>query len=279
MKLNKFLEKIILLFSLITITIFTTSCKDDPITPQEEHLQAIGMVFYTSGIEVARILKGVTSDTLTAPVGGLSDHFDIKFIDANEQEFDPPSTETQTLAWEFGNASIADIWQHEGEEGSFAFHLKGLETGTTNIEFFVMHNDHHDYRSGKIPVKIISDEGTYGVPIGFELSDEETGNILVEETNDQIVGQLSVNNTDTTDHIEIIFFDANDTHFHPPVPPHSLLIEVEDENIISIVGQSVDEPWAFKIAGLSKGSTQIIIKILLDGNVGKEFAPIRVNVY
>ncbi len=147
-------EKSILFILLIAISIFTTSCEDDPVIPQEEHLKAIGMVFYTSGIEVARVLRGVTTDTLTAPVNGLSDHLNIKFINEEEKEINPPSTETQTLAWEIGDNLIAGIKQHDGEEGSFEFHVKGLKVGETSIEFFVMHNDHHDFRSGKIPVRI-----------------------------------------------------------------------------------------------------------------------------
>ncbi|MBU0475254.1 MAG: hypothetical protein KKF62_13965 [Bacteroidetes bacterium] len=279
MKKNLFLlKRIVLLFSLLTIFIFATACEDDPVAPQEEHLKAIGMVFYDSGIEVARIIRGVTSDTLKAPLGGLSEHYDIKFIDENENEFDPPSTETQTLAWEFADAAIADIWQHEGEDGSFAFHLQGLLVGKTSIEFFVKHNDHNDYRSGKIPVKVINETGTHGIAIGLELSDEETGNILVAINNSQVIGQLSVKTNETTDHFEVEFFDANNVHFVPVVPPHSLLVEVGDISIVQIVGQEADEPWAFKVAGLKSGSTTITIKILHDGNVGVTFAPITVNV-
>ena len=272
------LERVILLFSLLTIITLTTGCEDDPISPQEEHLSAIGMVFYSSGIEVARMVRGVTTDTLFVPFGGLTEHFDIKFLDENENEFDPPSTEIQTLSWEFENSAIADIWQHEGEEGSFDFHLSGLQTGVTNIEFFVMHNDHNDYRSGKIPVKVINEENTYGIPIGLELSNEITGDILVAINNSQVIGQLSIINGDTTDHFEVEFFDANNAHFQPIVPPHSLLVEVADESVAKIVGQDADEPWAFKIAGLKSGSTTITIKILHDGNVGVTFAPITVNV-
>lgn len=271
-------KKVILILSLITILLFTASCEEDPIAPQEEHLKAIGMVFYTSGIEVARIIKGVTSDTLTAPTGGLSDHIDIKFIDEEEKEFSPLSTATQTLAWEFENNSIADVWQHEGEEGSFEFHLKGLETGETNVEFFVMHNDHSDYRSGKIPVKVKNESGTTGVPIGLELSDEASGNLLISISNTQVVGQLNVNNSDTTNHLEVEFFDSQDNHFQPAVPPHSLLVEVADESVVGITGQEENEPWAFKVVGLKTGSTTITIKILHDGNVGVSFEPITVNV-
>ena len=279
MKRNLFLlKRIVLLFSLLTILAFTTACEDDPVAPQEEHLEAIGMVFYDSGIEVARIIRGVTSDTLKAPLGGLSEHYDIKFIDESENEFDPPSTETQTLAWEFEDVSIADIWQHEGEEGSFAFHLQGLLVGETNIEFFVMHNDHNDYRSGKIPVKVINEENTYGIPIGLELSNEITGDILIAINNSQVIGQLSIINGDTTDHFEVEFFDEFNNYFQPASPPHTLLVEVADESIVQIVGQEADEPWAFKVAGLKSSSTTITIKILHDGNVGVSFAPITVNV-
>jgi len=279
MKKNLFLlRRIVLLFSLFTIFTFTTACEDDPIAPQEEHLEAIGMVFYDSGIEVARIIRGVTADTLKAPLGGLSEHYEIKFIDENENEFDPPSTEYQTLAWEFEDATIANIWQHEGEEGSFALHLQGLLVGETNIEFFVMHNDHNDYRSGKIPVKVINEEGVYGIPVGLELSNEITGDILVAINNSQVIGQLSVNNNDTTEHFEVEFFDSYNNHFQPASPPHTLLVEVADASVLQIVGQDADEPWAFKIAGLKSGSTTITIKILHDGNVGVTFAPITVNV-
>ena len=279
MKKNLFLlKRIVRLFSLLTIFIFATACEDDPVAPQEEHLKAIGMVFYDSGIEVARILRGVTSDTLKAPLGGLSEHYDIKFIDENENEFDPPSTETQTLAWEFDDSAIADIWQHEGEEGSFAFHLQGLLVGETNIEFFVMHNDHNDYRSGKITVKVINEEGVYGIPIGLELSNEITGDILVAINNSQVIGQLSVKTNETTDHFEVDFFDEFNNYFKPASPPHTLLVEVGDASVIKIVGQDADEPWAFKVAGLKSGSTTISIKILHDGNIGVTFAPITVNV-
>lgn len=271
-------KKIVLLISFLTLIIFTISCEEDPIAPQEEHLKAIGMVFYSSGIEVARIVKGITDDTLSVTTDGLSDHLDIKFIDEEENEVPPPSTETQTLAWEFEDNSIADIWQHEGEEGYFAFHLQGLQAGETNIEFFVMHNDHSDFRSGNIPIKVIDDSETTGIPIGLELSDETSNNILVSITNTQVVGELNVNSSDSTNHLIVEFFDSQNNHFQPTAPPHSLFLEVADESIVGISGIDEIEPWAFKVVGLRTGSTTITIKILHDGNVGVSFEPITVNV-
>ncbi len=270
--------RVLLILSLISILLFTVACNEDPIAPQETHLKAIGMVFYTSGIEVARIMKGATNDTLSAPTNGLSDHYDIQFIDEDEKIIPPPSSATKTLAWEFDDNSIADVWQHADEQGAFEFHLKGLQTGETNVEFFVMHNDHSDFRSGKIPVKIEDKSGTTGVPIGLELNDEESGNILISINKTQVVGQLSVNNSDTTNHLIVNFFDSKNNHFQPSVPPHALLVEVTDTNIVGITGLEVSEPWAFKLIGLNTGSTTITIKILHNGNVGVTFEPITVNV-
>jgi len=152
-KLN-LLRKVLFLFSLLVFSITITSCEDDPVAPQEEHLKAIGMVFYSSGIEVARILRGVTTDTLFAPLDNLSDHMDVMFLDEDEKLVDPP-TEHQKLNSEVDDPTTVDMWQHPGEEGAFEFHLEGFKIGETSIEFFVMHNDHADFRSGKIPVKVI----------------------------------------------------------------------------------------------------------------------------
>ncbi len=274
-----FLQKKIFAAVILLLIFFSiTSCQEDPIAPQDEHIKAIGMVFYSSGIEVARIEKGITEDTLYAPLGGNSDHLDVKFIGEDGVEFDPPTDATQTLSWEFENNAMCDVWQHEGEEGSFEFHLQGLQVGNTNVEFFAMHNDHSDYRSGKIPVVVENVEGTYGTPVGLELKDEETGNILAAINDQQVIGQISVNQADTTDHMVVTFFDASNNYFQPASPPHTLLVEVADESVITITGQSIDEPWAFKIAGLKTGTTTFTINILHDGNVGVTFEPVTVNV-
>ncbi len=149
---NHILKNIFLF--LVSITIITGCSKDESLAPQEEHFEAIGMYFTSSGIKVASILRGETSDTLKAPLSALGDAIDIQFYDKNENLIEPPNVEHQKLAWEIENPTIVEFWQHPGEEGGFEFHLKGLELGITNIEFFIMHEEHADFRSGKIPVKV-----------------------------------------------------------------------------------------------------------------------------
>ena len=144
-----------ILFFIIIISISFAGCsEDDLVTPQEEHFEAIGIVLYTSGIQIASILRGVTSDTLKVELGQDSDHIDVKFYNEDEVIVDPPSDTEKTFAWEIDNESLVTINQHEGEEGGFEFHLEGLAQGITQVEFFIDHEGHHDFRSGKIPVEI-----------------------------------------------------------------------------------------------------------------------------
>jgi len=253
--------------------------KDDPVTPQEEHFEAIGMYFSTSGIKLAQILRGETTDTLVAPLGGLSDHINIQFFDENENIIDPPSDEDKHLDWAIDDESVVEVFQHEGEEGGYEFHLRGLKEGVTNIEFFVVHVDHNDYRSGKIPVKVVSDEDAHDEPVGFKILDEESGDVLVTVNADgSVTGSLSVNSGETTDHREVEFFDENGVEFQPAAPPHGLYIESSDTNVVVITGQEEDEPWAFKLQGISAGSATITIGVTHDGELEESFNPVTVHV-
>jgi hypothetical protein len=143
---------------LLTLTslflLFFISCSDDPVTPQEDHFEAEGMVFYQSGIKIAEIFRGVTQDTLSIGASVEGPHTDIKFYNSNKVEIDPPDYTKQPLAWELADTIFAEIEQHAGEEGSYEFHLVGKVAGITTVEFFIMHEGHADFRSGKIPVKV-----------------------------------------------------------------------------------------------------------------------------
>ncbi|MCF8241274.1 MAG: hypothetical protein K9J16_07795 [Melioribacteraceae bacterium] len=154
---NISLYKVSLAIITIILSAIIISCSEesDPVAPQEDHFEAIGVVLYNSGIELASILRGETNDTLHAPLGEISDHFEVKFYNEDETIIDPPGTEHQTLSWEIADTSVAEVWQHPGEEGGFEFHLKGKKVGTTTLELFVLHEGHRDFRSGLFPVKVV----------------------------------------------------------------------------------------------------------------------------
>ncbi len=149
--------KKLILKSVLILIIFTffLSCKDDPVTNQEEHFEAIGTIIYdATGAVVVSILRGVTNDTLKITNGELSDHFEVKFYDEDENIIDPPNDEHIKLSYEIADTTIVSWWQHEGEEGGFEFHFNGLKLGSTTLELFIVHEGHNDYRSGLIPLVV-----------------------------------------------------------------------------------------------------------------------------
>jgi hypothetical protein len=282
MKSNIIFDKLKYILYLVAISLLITACSDDdddPLTPAEDHFEAIGMQFSNSGIVLASILRGVTTDTLEAPLNAISDHYEIMFYNDDEQLIDPPEEDHYSLGWEIADPSKLEVWQHEGEEGGFEFHLRGLDEGITTIEFFIVHEGHNDFRSGQIPVEIHHDEHAHGEPVGFKLVDEESGDVLATVNADgSVTGSLDINNGETTDHIEVEFFDAYGVEFQPTVPPHALSIESANTAIAVITGLEEDEPWAFKVSGVAAGSTTITIGIMHDGSLGKSFNPVTVNV-
>jgi len=142
-------------FALSIISVFLISCKDNHVhEPHDDHYEAEGMAFFQSGIKVAEIFRGVTTDTLFAEVNVEGDHTEVKFFDKNKKLLNPPDYKKNPMSWKISDTSVVALKQHAGEEGSYEFHLKGKRIGLTDIEFFIMHAGHADFRSGKIPVKV-----------------------------------------------------------------------------------------------------------------------------
>lgn len=148
----KTIIKVVLLPILVTLLF---ACKDDKITePENDHFEAEGMAFFQSGIKIAEIFRGVTTDTLFAEVNAEGDHTEIKFYDKDKKLLDPPDYKKNPMAWKISDTTIVKLEQHAGEEGSYEFHLHGKTIGVTDIEFYIMHVGHADFRSGKIPVRV-----------------------------------------------------------------------------------------------------------------------------
>ncbi len=127
--------------------------EDDPVTPQDTHEEAIGMALFRGDSLAAAILRGIPSDTLTVGAGNTSEDYNVRFYSESEALFDAHD-DGKTFSWEIENVSIVDIVQDSGKEGKFEFRLHGLTPGTTTIEFFILHEGHADFRSGKWPVRV-----------------------------------------------------------------------------------------------------------------------------
>ncbi len=148
----EFKRVMLLLISIILITFY--SCKENHIHEPEEHFEAEGVVFYQSGIKIAEVFRGVTTDTLFAEVNREGAHTEVKFYDKDKKILNPPDYKKNPMAWQISDTTVVKLKQHAGEAGSYGFHLEGKRVGITDIEFFIMHAGHADFRSGKIPVKV-----------------------------------------------------------------------------------------------------------------------------
>ncbi|MBS4033857.1 MAG: hypothetical protein KGZ85_05285 [Ignavibacterium sp.] len=274
--MRNIISTLTVLFLLLFILV---SCSEDPVTPQEDHFEAEGIVFLQSGIKIAEIFRGVTTDTLFAPEGALSAGIDVKFYNSNKEMIDAPDPAEQSFAWQIDNPALVEVWQHPGEEGGYEFHLRGLADGTTQIEFFIMHEGHADFRSGKMTVLVEHDTTAHGEPVGLKLYDEDTGTLLVTVKEDgSVVGTLIVAAGQTTDHIEVKFFDANNMEFQPDAADHSINVISANTGIALITGIDPAEPYAFKVQGVTAGSTTFSFELLHNSMVEETFSNIPVIV-
>lgn len=141
-------------FVLFLSFVIISCSKDEPLAPEEDHFEAEGMVFYESGIKIVEIFRGVTTDTFFVPSGSMTPHIDVKFLSPERELLDPPDYREKPMGWAISDTSIVSLHQDAGDEGKYEFHLEGKKAGVTDIEFFVLHEGHPDFRSGKIPVKV-----------------------------------------------------------------------------------------------------------------------------
>lgn len=145
------IKKAYILFFSLAVLGFASCSEDDPSEPAHEHFEASGLVLIKSGERFFRIFQGqVVSETksLMVPLGDMTDHYSIRFLDDEGNEFDPPTDPDKSLDWEITDPTLAEIHRHDGEE--WEFHIEGLKAGSTEIELMVKHVDHYGFRTPKI---------------------------------------------------------------------------------------------------------------------------------
>ena len=163
----------------------------------------------------------------------LTSHWEIKFLDENEQEIDPPDDANKSFGWVIADQLVVEVYRHDNQE--WEFHLNGLKVGETTIEFRVMHNDHYDFHTPNIPVSVRNIEDTNGPPVGVRLYDEESGEMLASaslSSENETSGIILVPQGGETGHIEAVFYDEQNREFSPSVPPHALQLIVGNESIV-----------------------------------------------
>jgi hypothetical protein len=258
--------------------------KDETSAPQQDHFKAEGLVLIDSGIRFLHYFRGELDtsghgvDTLEVPVG-LTPHWEVKFLDEDEQEIDPPTDPDKSFGWVIADTALVRLYRHDGQE--WEFHLEGHEEGKTTIEFRVMHNDHYDFHTIPIPVRVAHHDEEHGAPVTMRLYDETTHGLFASAP---LTGEgdspdtLFVSAGDDTGELTAKFVDANGVEFQPGVPPHALGFAAGDTTIVSVNEPTGENHFTFSLHGLAEGATTLVVQILHDGAVGKEFAPVTVVV-
>lgn len=137
----------------IIILFYFNACKDNHThEPHDEHFEAEGLALFQGTSKIAEIFRGVSRDTLFAQVGIDGPFTEVKFLDKDKKLLNPPDYKKLPFAWQIADTSLIQIKQNQS--GSYHFYLRGKKTGNTNIEFYIMHGSHADFKSGKFPVRV-----------------------------------------------------------------------------------------------------------------------------
>lgn len=141
---------LVLLLSLFLFSCSNPASDDD----HGEHARGIGIALVSSGQTIATYEEDdPVTGKITVSVGTMTAGIDFLLIDEDGDRYTPDEG-TYALHFEFADTSIAGIWQHEGEESGFEFHVQGKTVGLTNLAFTIYHDDHPDFVSQPISVEV-----------------------------------------------------------------------------------------------------------------------------
>lgn len=140
----------------LLLSFLLASCNDDdPVSPQEEHFEAVGMIVYDGQDKLMdyfgpdyTLEDEFAADTIFIS-SSKSNLLTSRFYDEDRDEMDAPDDDHQTLDADIGDDSILQMEWNDGEEGGFNFYLTGKVQGQTWIRFKILHEGHDDFKTLK----------------------------------------------------------------------------------------------------------------------------------
>jgi hypothetical protein len=259
-KFNKNLTAILFIAIIASLPILFTSCEKDTIAPSE-HFEPQGLQIKDATKKVIiKIMNGEFnaqySDEFEVPLNSMTEELEVEFLDANGSVIEPPTSSEYSLKLTFGDNTIAQIYQHDGER--WAFHIKGLKAGVTDVELSFNHNDHADFKTPKIKVHV---EDSDEVDIHeVKLINNDNGITLVEiDDENKVVGNIIVQ---VSKSLEIKFNVLN--HDNEVVNPDDYELQFDFANAENICNFDVTNftNSILKLNGKSKGKEKVIVKII-----------------
>lgn len=259
--------------------------KDDPLTTQEEHYEAEGLVLIDGGQRFFRYFQGRVdsgdgrAEALEVAHGEVTSKWSIRFLDEDGNEMAPPTGEDFSFTWEIEDRSIVEVVQDAGEAGKFVFALRGLEHGETTITLQISHEGHVDFTTRPIPVHVEEEfeaEGLVIIESGFRFFRYFKGEIDSGEGRAEVL-EAPIG---MTPHWRIMFLDENGDEIDPPDDPEFTFgWTIADPDILEVVQDEGDEgSFEFHLRGLHEGETTIVLKVEHDGHTDFSTQPIPVHV-
>ncbi|MBD3225237.1 MAG: hypothetical protein GF313_10940 [Caldithrix sp.] len=151
----RYVLKFLILSSIVaSLILYSCSESTDPHSDDNEHARGIGIRITSSGQSVVEYEgDGTLTGALTVAEGDLSVPYMFMLIDEDGEAY-TPEEDHHELRFEVADTTVTTVWQHEGEEGGFEFHLQGKNQGETTVVFSVYHEDHPDFVSRDIPAQV-----------------------------------------------------------------------------------------------------------------------------
>lgn len=138
-------------FALLTTVLFI-SCSNS-VSSEDEHQETEGFRLKMNGQTIVEQLPdGNITGEFVLEVGEETPLITIYFLDHDREEFQPDEPELSLRA-AFEESGIAEFQQH-AEDGKWSFHLHAEAEGETTMTLQLYHNDHPDFITQGIPVRV-----------------------------------------------------------------------------------------------------------------------------
>jgi hypothetical protein len=141
-----------------TFLIFVFGCSDDnPVEPEEEHFEAIGLYIIAGPDTIAKYKDLVVSGNIEITASDSTGLLDIKFVEEDGHIGIPP-TDDWALDWRIANETVAQMVSTDTQLEAYQIRIAGKNSGQTSIRILINHLGHKDYESADIPIIVRSDE-------------------------------------------------------------------------------------------------------------------------
>ena len=128
---------------------------------EKERFEPEGLVLIDSGNRFFRYFQGQIDASggrvghLRVPNGGFTAKWSIVFLDHDGDEIDPPDEPDFKFTATIADPTIVEVYQAPTDVGKFEFQLRGLKVGETTIVLEVTRDDHIDFRTVPIFVRVV----------------------------------------------------------------------------------------------------------------------------